>query len=582
VKHNRSAKRAALKKPAPPARSPLAAAADRPPRRLDRRLLPLALILVLVVGAVYGQTFHHEFISYDDDMYILNNPEVTGGLTWEGFRWAFGYHAGNWHPLTWLSHMLDSQLFGLWAGGHHLVSAGFHAVNAVLLMAVLSALTGALWRSAAVAALFALHPLRVESVVWAAERKDVLAALFWLLTMAAYLGHVRRPGTRRYLLALALFAVGLTAKPMLVTLPFALLLLDWWPLGRALRHGEPGPQRAAFAEARIVRALLVEKWPFFALSLLSGLVTLRAQTLGVLPFVTPDFATRLANAASSYVRYLAAFAWPDGLAFLYPYPRAGIPGAAAAAAAAGILFLSVAVVFSGRRRPYLPFGWLWYLGTLLPVIGLMQVGGQARSDRYTYLTMLGVAVALTWLAGDLCSRRRAARLPLSTAFAVLLAVLAVSSAAYAGVWRDSLTLYEYTVRVTKDNFIVLNNLGSMLMSSGRNERAIAVLKETERINPEHCNAPYNLGVTLIRAVRNWEALEALTRALACYQREGRHGTYIADTHYFLGFALSNLGRYPEAEAHFRRCLQIAPDYPGGRLALGNALTRQGKGIPGHP
>ena len=582
AKRNRSLRRVELGKPVPPAASLPAAAQSRPNPRVDRRLLPLALILVLAVGAVYGQTFHHEFIAYDDDTYILNNPEVTGGLAWKGFLWAFGFHAGNWHPLTWLSHMLDAQLFGLWAGGHHLVSAGFHAANAVLLLVVLSALTGALWRSAAVAALFALHPLRVESVVWAAERKDVLSALFWLLTMAAYLGFVRRPGTRRYLLALGLFAVGLTAKPMLVTLPFALLLLDWWPLGRALRHGERGSQQAVFADRRTLRALLVEKLPFFTLSLLLSLVTLRAQTLNVLPFVTPDFATRLANAVTSYVRYLGAFAWPDGLAFLYPYPRAGIPGVAAATATAGILFLSAVVVFFGRRRPYLPFGWFWYLGTLVPVIGLIQMGGQARSDRYTYLTMIGVAVALTWLASDLCSRRKGARLALSAVFAVLLAALAVSSAAYARVWRDSLTLFEYTVSVTKDNFIVLNNLGSMLMERGRNDRAITVLQQTERINPEHCNAPYNLGITLLLSVRNREALEALSRALACYEREGRLGAYIADTHFQLGVALANLGRYPEAEAHFRTCLQIIPDYPGGRLALGNALARQGKGIPGHP
>jgi len=336
------------------------------------------------------------------------------------------------------------------------------------------------------------------------------------------------------------------------------------------------------ADAGTLRGFVAEKWPFFALSLLSSLVTLRAQTLNVIPFVTPDFATRLANAAASYMRYLGAFAWPEGLAFLYPYPRAGIPWVAVAAAAAGILLLSAAALFFGSRRPYLPFGWFWYLGTLVPVIGLMQVGGQARSDRYTYLTMLGVAVALTWLAGDLCSPRKATRLALSAASAVLLAALAVSSAAYASVWRDSLTLYEYTVRVTKDNYIVLNNLGSMLMSSGRSERAISVLQETERLNPAHCNAPYNLGITLIRSARNREALDALSRALTCYEREGRVGAYIADTHYNLGVALSNLGRHPEAELHFRTCLKIAPDYPGGRLALGNALARQGKRIPGHP
>jgi len=582
AKRNRLIRRGERAKPVPPAESLQAAARIWSSPRIDRRLLPLALVLVLAVGAVYGQTVHHEFISYDDDMYILNNPEVTGGLSWAGLRWAFGFHAGNWHPLTWLSHMADSQMFGLWAGGHHLVSAGFHAANAVLLLVVLAGLTGTLWRSAAVAALFALHPLRVESVVWAAERKDVLSALFWLLTMAAYLRHVRRPGAGRYLLALGLFAVGLTAKPMLVTLPFVLLLLDWWPLGRALPHGERHFPRAVFADARTVRALVVEKWPFFALSLLSSLVTIRGQTLGVIPFVTPDFATRVANAATSYVRYLGAFAWPDGLAFLYPYPRAGIPGAAAAAAAAGIVLVSAAAVFFGRSRPYLPFGWLWYLGTLVPVIGLMQVGGQSRSDRYTYLTMIGVAVALSWLAGELCSRRRGARLALAGVFALALAALAGASASYARVWRDSITLYEYTVRVTKDNFIVLNNLGSMLMSSGRTEEAIGILQETERINPEHCNAPYNLGTTLLRAARYQEALGSLSRALACYEREGRVGAYIADTYYNQGVALAGLGRYPEAESRFRACLQITPNYPGGHFALGDALARQGKGLPGHP
>jgi len=582
AKTNRSTKRVHLINPAPAPRSSRAASPTGPRLRLDRRLPALALVLVLAVAAVYGQSFRHEFLSYDDDTYIYNNPAVTGGLSWKGLRWAFGYHAGNWHPLTWLSHMADSQVFGLWAGGHHLVSAGFHAANAIVLMAVLSAMTGSLWRSAAVAALFALHPLRVESVVWAAERKDVLSALFWLLAMGAYLRHVRRPGPRSSLPALGLFAAGLTVKPMLVTLPFALLLLDWWPLGRTLRHGERGSPRAVFADARTVPALLAEKWPFFVLSLLSSVVTLWGQTVNVIPFVTPDFATRLANTAVSYMRYLGAFFWPEGLAFLYPYPRAGIPGLVAAAAAAGIVLISAAALWLGRRRPYLPFGWFWYLGTLVPVIGLIQVGGQARSDRYTYLTMLGVAASLVWVAGDLWPRRRGARLALTAALVALLTALAVSSTAYARLWRDSLSLYEYTVRVTKDNFIVLNNLGSLLVDRGRTAEAIGVLQETERINPAHCNASYNLGTTQIRVVRFQEALESLTRALACYEREGRVGVYIADTHYNQGVALAGLGRYPEAESHFRTCLRIAPNYPGGHLALGDVLARQGKRASGHP
>ena len=539
-------------------------------------------MLVVAIAAIYGQTVHHGFITYDDDTYIFNNPEVPGGLSWEGFRWSFGYHAGNWHPLTWLSHMLDCQLFGLRAGGHHLVSVGFHAANAVLLMAVLSALTGAFWPAAAVAALFALHPLRVESVAWAAERKDVLSALFWLLTMGAYLRYVRRPGAGRYFLALGLFAAGLAAKPMLVTLPFALLLLDWWPLGRALSHGEQNSRPGVIASSGTGRALLTEKLPFFALSLLSSVVTMQAQTFNVIPFVTPDVATRLANAAVSYIRYLGAFIWPVDLAFLYPYPRAGIPGVVTAAAVTGIVLISAAVFYFGRRRPYLTFGWLWYLGTLVPVIGFIQMGAQARSDRYTYLTTLGVAIALIWLARDLWLRRRGARLILTGAFFVALAALAVASASYARVWRDSLTLFRYTVGVTRDNYVVLNNLGTMLMTNGRDAEAIAILQQTERINPDHCNAPYNLGATLIRMVRYQEALEPLARALACYEREGRVGAYIADTHYNQGVALAGLGHYAEAEAHFRTCLRIAPNYPGGLVKLGEALAQQGKPIATHP
>jgi hypothetical protein len=476
--------------------------------------------------------------------------------------------------------MADSQIFGMWAGGHHLVSAGLHAANAVILLLVLRALTGSLWRSAAVAALFALHPLRVESVAWAAERKDVLSALFWLLTLGAYLRYVRRPGAGRYLLALGLFALGLAAKPMLVTLPFALLLLDGWPLGRTLGSGARGGA-ALFAGRRALRALLIEKLPFFALALVSSLVTLQAQTRNVIPFVTPDFATRLANAAVSYVRYLGSFFWPADLAFLYPYPRAGVPAPYALAAAAVLLAVTAATMFLGRRRPYLPFGWFWYLGTLVPVIGLVQVGGQARSDRYTYLTLLGVAVALVWLLGDLWPRRRGARLAVLALAVGTLASLGAATAAYTRVWRDSLTLFRYTVGVTTENYIVLNNLGSMLMSAGRSEEAIAVLRETQRINPEHCNASYNLGVTLIRAVRHREALEPLAYALACYEREGRVGGYIADTYFNQGLALAGLGRFAEAEDRFRRCLQIAPQYPRARMALGDVLLRQGKPSSGN-
>ena len=531
--------------------------------RPDRRLAAVALVLAAGVAAVYGQTARHGFLIFDDDLYILANPHVAGGLSWRGFLWAFGYHAGNWHPLTWLSHMLDAEAFGLWAGGHHLTSAALHAVNAALLLAVLSAMTGALWRPAAVAALFALHPLRVESVAWAAERKDVLAALFWLLATGAYLRYARSPGARRYLAALGLFALGLAAKPMLVTLPLVLLLLDWWPLGRV--------------SPRAWRRLLLEKAPFLALSLLSGLVTLRGQTLDLssLQMDAPDLAARLANAAVATVAYLRSLAWPAGLAPLYPYPRAGLPTPVVAAATAALLAIVAAAALQARRRPWLATGWLWYLVALLPVVGLVQVGGQSRADRYTYLPLVGVAVALAWLAGEAWPRGARARRIAAAGALLALAALAATSAAYARVWRDGLSLFGHAVRVTEGNYLMLNNLAIVLMEQGRLEEAAGVLREEARANPRRCDAHYNLGQILESLGRHAEALPPLERALSCYARGARNPHYVADARYNLARALAGLGRQAEAAEHLRALLRDMPAYPGGRAALEYV-----RGLPG--
>ena len=522
----------------------------------QRQFAVLALIMFLAVAAVYGQTGVHEFINYDDDVYILNNPEVTGGVTWAGVLWAFGNHASNWHPLTWLSHMLDCQLFGLWAGGHHLVGAGLHAVNAILLMALLTAMTGSLRRSAAVAALFALHPLRVESVAWAAERKDLLAALFWLLTTAAYLRYVRRPGFARYGAALGLFALGLMAKPMLVTLPFVLLLLDWWPLGRAVRRGE----RAAGDEPAAGRpgwpALVREKAPFLTLSLASCLVTLRASAEGSLPMVRPDGATRYGNAVLSYVDYLKSFVWPARLAPLYPYPTLGISWEAAAAATAALIIATATVLSRGRRQPYLAAGWFWYLGALVPVIGIVQAGALARGDRYTYLTMIGVAIALVWSIGDAWPRQAPARAALAIATVGTLAALAVVSGLYVRTWRDNLTLFAHAVRTTEGNYVMLNNYAGALRNAGREEDAVRALEEAARINPEYCAAQLNLGRILGGLGRCQEALPPLDRAVLCFERQNFKATDVAAAHEALANCYRDLGRFAEAQWHFSAMLKM--------------------------
>ena len=545
-------------------------------RRAGLRFAAFAALLVLAVAAVYAQTARHEFISYDDDVYITANPMVSHGFTVKGVRQAFGFHAANWHPLTWLSHMLDSELFGSWAGGHHLVSAAIHAANAVALFAVLGALTGRALPSAATAALFALHPLRVESVAWASERKDVLSTLLLLLTIGAYVRYARRPGAGRYAGVLLLFAAGLMAKPMLVTLPFALLLLDFWPLGRFRGPGAAmgGAAGGAPAWRRSRLAPVAEKVPLFALSVVSSIVTLIGQTTDVIPSVHPDAATRLANAAVSYLLYLRDFAWPSQLALPYPYPRGGVPVAPALGAAATLALVTATAVFLRQRRPYLATGWLWYLGTLVPVIGLVQVGAQSRSDRYTSVSQIGIAIALVWLAADGWPRRRWARRALAAGSLAAIASLALVAAAYVRVWSGNIPLYEHVLRVTRDNVMILDNYGNALQDVGRYAEAARAHTEAVRVDPEHCNSKYNLGNALYRLRRYREALDAYERSLACYLREGRQGAYLVDTYANLGNTNLTLNRPAEAERHYRALLHIDPNNSWGHAALRDAIARQ--------
>src|SRR5208337_1542954 len=433
------------------------------------RITLICLILTAVTIGAFWQLKDNGFITYDDPAYISENPQVQGGLSRSGFLWAFSATtvAGNWHPLTWLSHMLDCQLYGVNPRGHHLTSLFIHLVNTLLLFWVWVRLTKRLWPSALVAALFAVHPLHVESVAWAAERKDVLSAFFWLTTMWAYLRYVERPGMGRYLLLPLSFALGLMAKPMLVTEPFVLLLLDYWPLGRwpqrpvvnsGRKKGKPtpgsGPHPAAWR-------LAWEKAPLFVLAAISCLITIIMQK-GAGAVASMDklpLGARLSNALVAYVSYLVKMLWPRNLAVFYPHPLSGFPGWQIAGAGLLLAGVTALVLRGARRYPYLPVGWFWYLGTLAPVIGIVQVGAQAMADRYTYLPLIGVFIILAFGAADLGAGRRPRQLALAASFSLALLACLIFSWRQAGYWRNSQTIFTQDLAVTGNNSIAYSNLG---------------------------------------------------------------------------------------------------------------------------
>ena len=381
-----------------------------------RRDVLVCLFLIITTFAVYWQVHNHDFINLDDDLYITENDQVQKGLSRESVVWAFTTtHAANWHPLTWLSHMVDFQLYGLNPKGHHLTNVFFHLLNTLLLFFVLQRMTGALWRSGFVAALFALHPLHVESVAWVAERKDVLSTLFWLLTIWAYTWYVERPRRTRYLLTLLTFTLGLMAKPMLVTLPFVLLLLDYWPLGRfqvgQLDTALSAPGQASLSTRSVwsqTLRLIWEKAPFFALAAASSIVTFLVQKGGgaVRPWERFPITIRIANGLVSYVKYMGKMIWPSDLAVFYPHPGASLPIWQAVAAGLLLLSISIAAIRLAKNHPYLAVGWLWYLGTLVPIIGFVQVGGQALADRYTYVSLIGLFIIIAWGVSDIVAKWR--------------------------------------------------------------------------------------------------------------------------------------------------------------------------------
>ncbi|MDI9570821.1 MAG: tetratricopeptide repeat protein [Pseudomonadota bacterium] len=688
--------------------------------RSQWRAIWLGVGIVLITLAVYGQVVHHDFIDFDDYEYITENPHVRTGLTLENIVWAFtSYHSHNWHPLTWISHMADVQLFGLVPAGHHLVNVAFHAVNSLLLMALLWRVTGALGPSAFVAALFALHPLHVESVAWAAERKDVLSCFFWLMTIGMYVRYVRRPGWKRYLPMVAVFALGLMAKQMLVTLPFVLLLLDFWPLGRwrpwlanesggisfpmrGVRGQETaGTGVAAMAESgagshvvvtRAVREkksdaavspsgkslspsregasspspgkateakkgddgkrgrkrtpprggemkagageagrtggtapisfgrLVLEKTPFFILAGIAGAIVFAVQLKSGVLYGLPAFplTVRIENALVSYVAYLGKTLWPVNLAVFYPHPLHALPLWKPLGAAGLLLAVSAAVLRLRKRHPYLPVGWFWYLGTLIPVIGLVQVGVQAMADRYTYIPSVGLFLMIAWGGWELIrwlyrismdcvattspspsiprtgaseaadpghpegktpGREKAkngvrpperpltspAHRPPSRWIAGGLALTALLPLSFltwkqTGYWRDNATLYEHAARVVPDNYWAYNNLGAALAERGQREEAEALFAKSLAIMPGYPGANRNMAVARYKKGRYVEALPFLAKALEAQPRN-------PELHYTRGAVLLKLGRSAEAAAAFREALALRPADPDAAAGL---------------
>ena len=537
----------------PPAQ-PRPAAAPPPPRPVSqpRPHLWIALALLAATLLAYAPVLRFDFVNFDDPEMVSANPHVRQGLTAGGIAWAFtSTEAANWFPVTRISHLLDVQFFGLAPGRHHAVSVLLHALAALVLFAFLLRATRALWPSALVALLFALHPLHVESVAWISERKDVLSALFWFLALWSYVRYVERPSRGRYLAVAGWFVLGLMSKPMIVTLPFVLLLVDLWPLRRPWTLN-----------------LVREKLPLLAISAAAAIVTFVVQQRSgaVEGLAAFPFGLRLENAAVSCCVYIVKMFWPSGLAVFYPYPAA-IPLWQALLAVAALAAVTALALRLWSRDPYLAVGWFWYLGTLVPVIGLIQAGAQARADRYTYVPMIGLSIALAWGAASLL--RRWPRAPLAISAAV---ALACASAAWAQVawWRNSETLFRHALAVTSGNYVAEHNLGNYLMDiPGRLPEAIAHLEASLRLHPESARAHTDLGSALSRAGRLPEAIAEFHEAL-------RISPDSAVPHNDLGNALAEAGRLPEAMAEYQDALRLDPDYPAAHNNLGSALLKLGR------
>jgi protein O-mannosyl-transferase len=578
-----------------------------------RTITLISILLVVLIWLVFGKTIGYDFVNYDDRVYVYQNPIVTDGLTLHGIAWGFSHtHARNWHPLTTVSHMLDCQIFGLRAGGHHFTNVFLHTLAVLLLFFTLREMTDAVWRSALVAAVFAVHPLHVESVAWIAERKDVLSAVFFMLTLLAYTSYVRRLSIGYYLVMLVFSACGLMSKSMLVTTPLVLLLLDYWPLARRqtsdirgqnsegssrrsegrgqIRHRTDSPwrrtadrsQKSKIKVARLEKQswlrLILEKIPLFALSILGGLVTFLIQERSAGSLEQLPLGWRINNATLSTVIYIRQLFWPTRLAVFYPHPENNVTIWQLGLALGFSIALTAFVFFVRRSRPYLLVGWMWYLAMLLPVIGVVQVGLQGHADRYSYLPHIGLYLALTWLVADLFSSLRYGRVLLGAASVIVLAGLSACAWKQTSYWRNSDTLWTRALAVTSNNETAHTNFGMLLLNQGHIDEAISHFEAALRIVSESGQAHYaltraiiycDLANALVRKGLPDEAIQQLRKAVELQPN-------YADAHYNLATVLLQNGEVDEAVAHWQTTLSINPNDAEAHIALANVLLTKGQ------
>jgi tetratricopeptide (TPR) repeat protein len=573
-----------------------------PPTKFEQKG-PICLLLFSAVILVFSSVRRFDYVNYDDPDYVSANPHVQSGLNWQNVQWAFTTgRASNWHPLTWLSHMLDWQFFGNDPGAQHVISAALHAINTMLLFLVLRRMTGAHWRSAIVAALFGLHPLRVESVAWISERKDVLSGLFLFLTLGSYCRYAAlrvtsvlefKPGLAWYSLALVCFALGLMSKPMLVTVPFLLLLLDYWPLSR-FSLAKPDLKPSAW--------LLLEKGPFFVLAAASCIITFVVQRRGGAVSTSLPFWGRIANALVSYARYLGKTIWPTDLSVLYPHP--GYWSGWQVVGSGGLfLLILVAAIAQSRLRPYFITGWLWFVGGLVPVIGLVQVGIQSMADRYTYIPCIGLFIAVVWGLGEQLQRWPSTRPVVATCTLVMLLICTCLCAYQVQFWHDSEALFTRAVQVTSNNYLAYNNLGFYQSGKAKREQAKENYRKSIAINPTYEDALNNLGFALAGEGKYSEAIPYYEAALRVSPNQpeirnnygnalselGRLDDAIqqyalvikdepnhADARNNLGIALAMQGKLDDAVGHFRAAIRAKPNYASAHSNLGNALAAEHK------
>ena len=585
-------------------------------RRSTQKIL-ICLALVAITWGVFGQTLDFGFVNYDDPVYVSENRQIQKGLNWQNVRWAFTHvHSHNWHPLTTISHMFDAQVFGERAGRHHFMNVFLHCFSALFLFVLLAKMTGALWRSAFIAAIFAIHPLHVESVAWVSERKDVLSGLFFMLTLLGYVHYTVKPSAGRYLSMAFLFTLGLLSKPMLVTVPTILLLLDYWPLQRmrsakgearseeqgAKREGQSGKEGMGILSTPSVRGLVWEKIPLFVLAMGSGIATLIAQRGGILQTAYLPFSWRVGNAALAYLIYVGQMFWPANLAVMYPHPGRLAIWETGLATALLIFVTALAFVFR-KRLPYFITGWLWYLIMLVPVIGLVQVGSQAHADRYTYLPQIGLVIAMVWGVTDLLQPIGWRRQVYAVAAPLLVMILGWRAWIQTSYWRDTERLWTHTLAVTGQNDFAHFGLGEFLlkahrlddaiaqfnivlathpndpdanfqmgyalMEKGETHAAISRFEQTLKVKPEDPNTETNLGNLLLKSGRIQEAVEH-------YRVVVRRDPSSPLAHYNLAVGLHQLRQLPEAIAHYKEALALDPKYPDAEEFLRQAESENGE------